>query len=139
MGRVVYQWDSGSVPPPHHFEIRVIVESDGAGRLWCRPDYEFNSPPQWEWDFDVSSSMVAQLQSEIADFSSGLASEEAEPLTVGGERGTVAIQGRDEVSEFAATDELSTVIRRAVPRTVWEDLARRRQDYEESSADQSPG
>lgn len=129
-GRIHYEWTSGSIPPPHYFEVRVTIAFDGSGTLECQPDYSSGNPPVWTWTFEVPSEAIGNLKSSAE---SALlrkeAGEAAEAVSVGGPTETITVQQRGDRIAVPVIPQLVSTIRASVPEELWTELRRRRDHY----------
>jgi len=129
-GPIVYEWNPGSIPPPHYFELRVVIGADGAGTLECRPDYDFNAPPTWTWSFAVPSARLQQLDARIR---AALRDAAGRPgpagPAVGGAQESITVQLGGRATPVEPTTELVSAVRGAVGDDVWTELRRRRDEY----------
>jgi hypothetical protein len=137
--RVQYEWREGSLPPPYHFELTIIIEPDGAGTIRMVPDYPHQDVPAWIEPFAVAPEAHDSLYSFMLDrrvFTRDWRAEDSPP--VGGGYSWAVITADDRqvtipafpVREQAhdAADVLGAV-RRLVPQELMDELEARRQEY----------
>ena len=131
--RATYEWNPGSVPPPHYWEILISVGSDGAGSLECRPDHAFTDPPTWRWTFVVSRDHISTLNTALREGQDPAATAGGPPH-LGGAAESVTVTRNGSVDHLAASPELTFAIRSAVPDQLWIALRDRRTRYVEDSS-----
>jgi hypothetical protein len=129
-GSIHYEWTSGSIPPPHYFEVRVTIAFDGSGTLECQPDYPSGNPAAWTWAFEVPSEKIPNLKSLA---SSALlrkkAGDAAEAVSVGGPTETITVEEGGRKTSVPTIPPLVSAIRSSVPEELWTELRGRRDRY----------
>ena len=137
--RVIYDWEEGSLPPPHHYSYRIIVHANGAGRVEFVPGYSFQDAPTWIEPFTVTLADVEMLYRRMN--SSKVFSKvwrKRESRAVGGSLSLIdwvangkagRIPSTLEQRDQAAYDAIVDHIRSLVPPGLWTDLQARRTEF----------
>ncbi|MEO0557681.1 MAG: hypothetical protein AAF170_05790 [Bacteroidota bacterium] len=60
-----YQWRAGSMPPPHHYSVRVEIEADGSGTVQMTPDYSGADVPTWTLPFHLDAEAIDDLYTTL--------------------------------------------------------------------------
>jgi len=142
-GRFVlhYEYRSGSLPPPGHFEYSIHIEPDGRGTMVMRPDYPSDRTPTWTETFTVTPEQLDSVHRLL--YTSGLfiprpPARESEPPPVGGDTEwmTVTATGATyEVANLVASGpgeeaaRIYAAVNALVPGRVRESLLARREGY----------
>lgn len=137
--RVIYDWEEGSLPPPHHYSYRIIVHANGTGQVEFVPGYSFQNSPTWIEPFTVSLADVEMLYGRMN--SSKVFSKvwrKRESRAVGGSLSLIdwvangktgRIPSTLEQRDQAAYDAMVDHIRSLVPPGLWTDLQARRTEF----------
>lgn len=56
-----YRWRAGSMPPPHHYSVRVEIQADGSGTVEMTPDYSGTDVPTWSLPFHLDAEALDDL------------------------------------------------------------------------------
>lgn len=134
-----YTWREGSVPPPHYYEYRIVLDAGGQGRVFFLPDYPEEDPPEWIEAFSVPTEKMQGLYQRLVE--EGLFHRQWEPIpdeeaAVGGELESMRIEesGRrheipSSIVDASRVEPVYRLIRSLVPETVWQSLMDRREEY----------
>ncbi len=135
--RVVYLHADGSMPPPHHTEWQITVDSAGEAHLRYWPNYPAPEVPMWESAFPVAD--LAPLRAALRRAEAAGPPQLPERLPVGGSICRVTCV-RGEAAErvlFSGPQSLLTpplralrdALRALVPAELWDEMAHRREQY----------
>ena len=136
-----YEYRSGSLPPPGHFEYSIDVTPDGRATMVMRPDYPSDRTPSWAEDFTVTGDQLASVYRLLYAtrlFALRPPARESEATPVGGETEwmTVTAAGATyDVADLASVGQESAIARihgavnALVPARVRESLLARRERY----------
>jgi hypothetical protein len=138
---VRYEYRSGSLPPPGHFEYSIHIEPDGRGTMVMRPDYPSDRTPTWTETFTVTPDQLATVYRLL--YTSNLfvprpAAGKSEAAPVGGDTEwmTVTAAGAThDVADLVSVGQGPTAARiyeavnALVPARVRESLLARRERY----------
>jgi len=136
-----YEYRSGSLPPPGHFEYSIHIEPDGRGTMVMRPDYPSDRTPTWKETFTVAPEQLDAVHRLL--YASGLfmprpPARRSGPAPVGGDTEwmTVTATGATyEVANLEASGQGETAARiyaavnALVPGRVRESLRARCEGY----------
>lgn len=137
--RLHYEWREGSLPPPHHYEYRLEVSGD-EGRIELSPDYPGEGRPMWVEPFMVDPELVARIVARMDE--EGLLrtgwGDESNPSPVGGSVDWLDLDldgRRYTIPSWIARGnekarEILVEVRSLVPEPLWDELMRRRRQYE---------
>ena len=137
--RVIYDWEEGSLPPPHHYSYRIIVLANGTGQVEFVPGYSFQDTPKWIEPFTVSLADMEKLYAKMD--SSKVFSKlwrKRESRAVGGSLSLIdwvangksgRIPSTLEQDDQAAYAAIVVYIRSLVPHGLWADLQARRSEF----------
>ena len=137
--RVIYDWEEGSLPPPHHYSYRIIIQANGAGQVEFVPGYSFQNAPKWIEPFPTSPADVEKLYARM--YSSKVFSKvwrKRESRAVGGSLSLIdwvangkagRLPSTLEPGDRAAYDTVVDHIRSLVPPGLWADLQARRTEF----------
>ena len=137
---LTFEFREGSLPPPSHYEYRIVIRGDGSGEIAMTPDYPDADVPVWRETFSLPETTAAQLLQDAEAFARSLpAGPDRNPI-VGGATASLSLAGRGATVSAAqqpiADDErlqrIHAALRAAVPEAVWAELARRRARYIET-------
>lgn len=137
-----YEWQAGTMPPPHHYEYTIRIWPNQMGEIEFCPDYAFNEPPIWTEKFSVADEAVATLYQAMV-LKKVMRPEWPEPQeeTVGGSLQWMefsahgahfSIPPRLTLGDTAVMDELYQAVRALVPATVWSALNSQREAYKQA-------
>jgi len=138
--RLHYEWHEGSLPPPYHYEYRLEIRGE-VGRIEFSPDYPGEGKPRWVEPFVVDPELVARIVARLDE--EGLLRTNWER-----ERGASPVGGSVDWLELERDGERFTIpawvargedvareiiveIRSLVPEPLWDELMRRRREYED--------
>lgn len=127
--QLVYKWNAGSVPPPHYFEVRIVIDPNGSGTLECRPDYEFNAPPVWMWSFTVPREILDKIDSKIAVALGRVGSEEMEKPNIGGPTESITVMRANQTIQVPITSDIVSAIHDAVGKDIWTQMRNKHDQY----------
>jgi hypothetical protein len=48
-----YTWRAGTLPPPYHYDYRIVLHADGSGKMIMVPNYPAPDVPMWEESFII--------------------------------------------------------------------------------------
>jgi len=134
-----YEWDSGSLPPPFHFEYTIRIGPGNQGEIEYRPGYPTDQPPEWVEVFTVSENRLEQLHRFLIDnmiparhwqtLSEGFLGGSDANLsgTIGDEH--FSIPGNLIPDNNAVIAPLYTLIQNSVPQSIWKQMDDERQKY----------
>ncbi len=134
---LTYEWATGSMPPPHHYEYTITVTPTDSGHILFWPDYPSHTCPQWEEAFAPHLPSRILLYNWMQTSGLFIRPQEvpAEPV-MGGETGYLKMSAGGKRAHLAAHlfphEEyvaVHHVIRALVPDILWKELAARRQQY----------
>jgi hypothetical protein len=134
-----YEWEKGSVPPPHHYEYTIRIGPGSQGEILFLPDYLSNNPPIWRETFNVSDEVSSDLYALMAK--KGIFSidwRQMDPPPVGGSINRLKVTAHG--AQFSvpnlviqkqskACSEVYSAIRYVVPETVWAKLMELQKEY----------
>jgi hypothetical protein len=130
---VTYTWNPGALPPPHYYEIRIILDDGGDGVLEARPDHAFNDPPTWRWPFRISQEEATRLLQDIArqarDEKAALAKSLGGSPEIGGGQESLTLSDGAATREVIPAEVVGVRLRSTVPQRIWEEFEERRSDY----------
>jgi hypothetical protein len=138
--RLHYEWQEGALPPPHHYEYRLEVRGD-EGRIDFSPDYPGAGKPRWVETFVVDPHLVTRIVARLDH--EGLLRKvwelEDGRAPAGGSLDSLEIDVDDVrytipswvARENDRTREIIVEIRSLVPEPLWDELIRRRREYED--------
>jgi hypothetical protein len=130
---VTYEWNPGALPPPSYYELRVSISSRGDASVEVRPDYGFNNPPVWSWNFTLEQTQAVSLLRNIA--ATRDAGGSASIPVVGGSQETITLEEGGQSREVEAVPRLTEALRSMVPRNIWDEIEERRAAYAAKGAD----
>lgn len=136
-----YEYRSGSLPPPAHFEYSIGIEPDGRGTMALRPDYPSDRTPTWTESFTVTRDRLAHVYRLL--YESGLfvprppaakggvapVGGDTEWMTVTAANGTWDVADLVSAGQGAAADRIYRTVNGLVPARVRESLFVRRERY----------
>ncbi len=134
---LTYEWASGSMPPPYHYEYTLTVTPKDQGRILFWPDYPSTTCPRWDVPFypDLTSRILLNNWMNTTNYFTQYQPSLAEP-SIGGETGQLQINARGKQANLEVhklpPDERSVIhqlIRAIVPDMVWEKLDEQRKQY----------
>jgi len=137
--RVIYDWEEGSLPPPHHYSYRIIVLANGTGQVEFIPGYSFQDSPKWIEPFTVSPADMEKLYARMN--SSKVFSKvwrKRESRAVGGSLSLIDWVANGKAGRIPSTLEqgdqgtyaaIVDHIRSLVPPGLWADLQARRSKF----------
>ena len=131
-----YEWKEASLPPPHHYELTVVVGPGRRGEIVLLPDYPSATTPVWTETFEVPEEELAALFEKTSPLRAPADRPSARPPapSVGGQLESLTVTSGGERFELsgAATAEVSDVgaaVRSLVPEALWRQLMERRELY----------
>jgi hypothetical protein len=138
-----YQWQEGSLPPPHHYSYRILLRADGSGVVTMIPGYSFQQPPTWTEPFAIAAADLASLREFIR--ARGMPdrkwktrdqhivgdSHSSFRLLANGKTVNVSSQLVD--SDRALYGEIVDAVRTRVPDALWSDLLSRLSKFQEAN------
>lgn len=134
-----YAWREGTVPPPYHYEYRIVLDASGNGEVLFHPDYPSERPPEWSESFAVPVEELQGLYRRIVE--EGILDRQWEPIPngealIGGELESIQIVENAQHHEIpSAIVDASRVepvyrfIRSLLPEAIWQSLMDRREAY----------
>jgi hypothetical protein len=144
--RIHYEWQAGSMPPPHHYGYLIEIGPGGEGMIAFRPDYPHEGVPVWREPFQVAPEQWARLY-QIAQekglwtrpwprHNDGSVGGSLAWLRAAGDGREVEIPPRLNQEDSAVLAQLYQAIRALVPESVWAKLLARRQEYMKQTNDE---
>ena len=139
---IIYTYQAGSMPPPHHFEYKIEIGPNAAGKITFMPDYNFDNVPVWVEKFMISTETLERLI-DIAN-STGLFEldwKTYEESAIGGsqewmewaeESRQIKVPARLSPKNDDQIAPLYTVIRQIVPEDIWNSLWGRQRQYQDN-------
>jgi hypothetical protein len=134
-----YEWDSGSLPPPYHFEYTILVGPGNQGEIAYRPGYPTDQPPEWAEVFTVSESKLDQLHKFLLEgkihtrrwqtLSEGFLGGSDANLSGTIDDEHFSIPGNLIPSDKALIAPLYLIIQNLVPPAIWKQMDDQRQKY----------
>ncbi len=131
-----YTWIEGSMPPPHHYEYTIAIDSAGHGTVTYHPDYPEHRKPPWVEKFDVSRERLETLYPRIRELVLDRKWKEQSDPPVGGSYSWLRATGGGRSAstpthpiDGEALPKLYDEIRGLVPKAVWDDLSARREKF----------
>ncbi|MBC13014.1 MAG: hypothetical protein CMM85_08610 [Rhodothermaceae bacterium] len=132
-----YRWSAGSMPPPHHYAVRIRLDADGA-EVALRPGYAGADTPTWTVPLTPTASDREVLVTALRE--AGLFEADSTPRRprhIGGSGWTLRVTAegrsvsvpRDAVAEAGDPAAVEAAVRGLVPDAVWADLRARRQAF----------
>jgi hypothetical protein len=128
----------GTLPPPEHVEWTLAVDDDAQGKLDYTPDYHGAGVPTFSAQFDVEGAAIADLYDGLVDNDLLRSQAQSGEPPPGGASVSATVTAGGETHEIPAYTDGSAplapverLIRRLVPRQVWDDFAKRRDAYDE--------
>jgi hypothetical protein len=134
-----YAWRKGTVPPPYHYEYRIMLDASGNGEVLFHPDYPSERPPAWSQSFGVSLRELQGLYQLIVE--EGLLGRQWKPTPdrealIGGELESMEIVENAQhykipsaIVDASRVEPVYRLIRSLVPETIWQSLMDRREAY----------
>jgi hypothetical protein len=136
---ITYEWQEGSLPPPHHYEYTITISPTGQGQIVMIPDYSMNEPPTWTETFTASVEEMDALYSTLV--ANGLLTRRwraQDSPPVGGSSQSVTVLVRDRqivIPSFVLSAQESSAaaihaaIEAFVPQAIWNKLDAQREQY----------
>ena len=135
-----YAWTEGSVPPPYHYRIEVVIEADGSGAIAMQPGYGSEDVPTWTVPLALSPAERDALFEALhaAGLGDDWEVDRSGPPRIGGHHwrltvtasgGTVEVRSAARNGDGDRPDALREAVRAAVPDAVWSDLHARRDAF----------
>ena len=134
-----FHYNSGSAPPPNHYEYVIHIGPGPANKVIYLPDYPGESTPQWEHSFTVEKEALQKLYKlmlekqlmlcrwhPVAAQPTGGSQEWAE-ITCN--RILVKVPANLPEEESRIIAPVYQAIRSLVPDEIWHDLAEKRKQY----------
>lgn len=134
--RITYSFQEGSLPPPHHYEYEICLESH-LGLIRYIPDYPSNNVPIWQIPFPTEPGIWNQI-CEIPSALMGSDMHHNDPACIGGAQEKVVIEFVDDHERTStylmqgqdkSMVDMYQKIRFVVPSAIWEELDLRRARY----------
>ncbi len=144
-----YEWQAGSLPPPHHYEYAIHAGPGAQGRIVFRPDYAQHNPPAWTEPLPVTEETLAglyRLLQESAAFTRAWRRPAEVPIggsydwlevTAGGR--VVRVPGQLEAEDAAAIEPVYQAMRELVPQALWARLMAQREAFVQAYYDREGG
>ena len=142
---ITYHWDTGSLPPPYHYEINLTIPGPNtAGQLELLLGYSSKDEPPLREDFEISEQQLDELYQKLVDaglFTRNWRATNDPPVggrvewlttRAGGEEVTIPAY----LASNSAQDAASTIyasVRALVPNTLWNWAYQRQSEYEARS------
>jgi hypothetical protein len=138
-----YQWQEGSLPPPHHYSYRILLRADGSGVVTMIPGYSFQQPPTWTEPFAIAAADLTSLHEFMR--ARGMPDRKwktRDQHIVGGSHSSLRwlANGKtaDVSSQLAESDralygEIVDAVRTRVPDALWSDLLARLRKFQEAN------
>jgi len=139
---LVFEWDTGALPPQYHYAYVIRIEADGKGELVYSPGYDpLTRADAWRAEFTLSpdqmDDLYALLRAENMLHSNW---KTGQPL-LGGQGTRIRITAHGSIyevpsvsvldkSERASVEEVMDAIRSYVPAKIWEEMEARQAQYE---------
>jgi hypothetical protein len=135
-----FEWREGSVPPPYHYEISIILGPDGGGQVTLVPDYPAKGTPIWTEDFTASPEEMETLYRSLV--SHGMFTQrwrEQERPPVGGSTFSLRATALGKAAhvpalvvpaQAKAAEAMGAAVRAAVPQAIWKKLNARLEQYQ---------
>ena len=130
-----YEWASGTVPPPHHYEITIYAGPGPQGRMDFYPDY--GDTPRWEETFSIQPEAWGELYALMEQ--RGVFSREWKQVTRRTEGGSLqwlrgVVEGRSfsipsQPQQAERLEEVYASIRALVPERIWDEMRKKRMAY----------
>jgi hypothetical protein len=140
--RVEYQWRAGSMPPPYHYEYSIVIEPGGTGRMEMVPNYPSDSTPRWTEAFALTPAQLEGLYATLRAnrlFSGTPHVMEQPPVGGSTDHLTVVAGGKTYTlpshvvpAQRPAAEACTAAVKALVPKTIWDALHKKRQDYEDA-------
>jgi hypothetical protein len=142
-----YQWQAGTMPPPHHYEYAIRVGPGMRGEIVFWPDYPQHNPPVWREALAVPEEALADLYRvlrEVDVFTRVWRRAERSPIgdccawleaTAGGR--TVRLPAHLAAGDAAAIAPVYEAVRALVPEALWARLMAQREAYVQAYHDQA--
>lgn len=137
-----YEWRAGSMPPPHHSEYSLQIQSDGSGQIVFSPDYPGEGIPVWTEPFTLDAAKLDALYQTLHE--NGLFTttwEARENPPVGGDYDWMSVTATGQQvnvgpfvieSQVAAYEAMANAVEATVPDDIWIKLREQRQEYEDN-------
>jgi hypothetical protein len=140
--RVIYNWDVGSLPPPHHYSYTITIGPGGEGEIEFVAGYEslsYDDPSIWIEEFRVSEEELDALYHSAylaGVFEDEWVQMEKKPTGGSTDRMIVIAYGRQyeipsHVVGEAKTKALELRIEDSVPQEIWDKLNEQYEKYVE--------
>lgn len=139
---ITYNYQAGSMPPPHHHEYRIEIGPDSAGKITFMPDYDFDNIPVWIENFTINIEILEQLI-DIAN-GAGLFELEWKACEDGAIGGSLEwLEWTDKYHQIKVPAQLSppnddlvtpiyAAIRQIVPESIWNILWGKQRLYQDN-------
>jgi hypothetical protein len=137
-----YEYRSGSLPPPGHFEYSIGIEPDGRGTMVMRPDYPSDRTPTWTETFTVTHDQLATVYRLLYESNLfvprpparkdgvGPVGGDVEWMTVTAAGATYSVTDLVSAVQGAAANRIYGTVNGLVPARVRRSLFARRERYE---------
>ena len=138
-----FHFDSGSTPPPNHYEYTIRIGPGSENKIIYLPDYPGDTTPQWEYTFTVDKPMLRSLYQMMLEKQLMLCrwQKEADQPT-GGEqewaeitcnRILVKIPSSLLETDYQKITPVYQAIKNLVPSAIWTELDARQKQYMEEN------
>lgn len=138
--KVAYEWRTGTMPPPYHYEYTVTVGPGAAGEVRFTPNYPGDDVPVWTETLSVTPEQVKALYGVVVqqrlmrndwrELSSPPVGGEVEWAVIQANGQTYTIPTALEDPDAEAVAPLYEMVRaQIVPQATWEKLQAQRQEY----------
>lgn len=136
---VLYEWQEGSLPPPHHYEYRIRLQSSGQGEVTMTPDYPSTEVPVWTEFFTIHPDAVDEIYGLMVaqDLFTTVRQTQPQPL-VGGSMESMLVTANKKtvkIPAFVISEQAShmnniySAINELVPEAIWKRLNNLRGQY----------
>jgi hypothetical protein len=140
--KVIYYWDVGSLPPPHHYSYTITIGPDAEGEIEFVAGYaglSFDNPSIWIEEFEVSEDELDALYFSV--YFAGVFEEKWEQMEVipTGDSAdgmiVIAYGGKYLIPSYVVgedkTKTLEFTIKNSVPQEIWDKLNEQYEKYVE--------
>jgi len=142
-----FAWDTGTLPPKHRYEYVITIGPGAQGELDFVPGYR--SPEEenrWIARFEFSDDEIERLYASLQDTGVLRSKWNTERGLAGGSATSLIITAFGKEYQVPSTHKLKEsdremvegeldVIRAYVPRSIWDEMDERQQQYEEEYSD----
>lgn len=134
--RLVYTWNTGSIPPPDYYEYEISAGPGQTGEIRLCPDYPGSGAPCWKESFKIATSSYKDLLRCLQQ-TAALQNGASSIPTVGGsyERLLIWREGHEPVDLAVASEygrRAVEIIKGLVPKDSWHRLLNKLEAYREN-------